>query len=1313
MDASPIKEKPRNPRESANPLSVVTFWWILRVFGKGFKTELTENDLYEPLNDHRSAVLGDRLEAAWEHEKQRAQKLGKEPSLHKVIFKVFGCRFMLFGLLHAFLEIGIKMLQAISLGGLVSFYAPDNVDMTINDAYMYASIVIGCTLVTVIVSHPTNMGILHIGMKIRVGMCSLLYRKSLRLSKTALGETTVGQVVNLLSNDVNRFDGAVVLLHNLWVGPLVTGVATYFMYKEIGIAACVGVTCILIFIPFQGWLAQRCSVLRLRTAIRTDERLRLMNEIINGIQVIKMYTWEVPFAKLVFDARQRELSQIRATSYIRGVNQSFHLSTTRSAIFAAILAYLLFGHNITAQKVFILTACFNVIKQSMTDFFASAITQLAEVDISIKRIHDFLMFEETLRPIEFKETDKKDNITDSLVKMEASEKKRKRKGVVIKSASAKWLPNLSDNTLSNISLLASGKLVAVIGPVGSGKTSLLHAILKELPLSMGSVEVNGTISYASQEPWLFAGTVRQNILFGKSLNKERYKTVVHKCALAKDYKLFPHGDRTIVGERGISLSGGQKARINLARAVYKKADIYLLDDPLSAVDTHVGKQLFESCISNYLRDKTCILVTHQLQYLKQVDHIIILNNGTIEAVGSYEQLQETGLDFAKLLDAIPSPDEEIKKRIIMRRGSVHSIGSVDEEKVEPPSELQESKCSGSVASSVYKTYFKNAGNCCTLFCLFSLFVLAQLSASAGDYFISYWVNLEEAHYRRMLEHNSTFVEPPSRFWTFHRNYCIYIYSGITVVTILITLIRSFFFFSVCMRASKRMHNDMFTSIIRASMRFFNTNNSGRILNRFSKDLGVVDESLPKAMIDCLQIGLSLIGIFIVVAIVNPWLLLPTIVVLSIFYFLRCVYLSTSRSVKRIEAVTRSPVFNHLSASLQGLTTIRAFGAHQILGKEFDNHQDLHSSAFYLFIASGRTFAFYLDLVCVFYIAIVTLSFLVLGNEKFGGNVGLAITQVMGLMGMLQWGVRQSSELENQMISVERIVEYSNLENERDTELPADKEIATNWPAEGKIEFRDLYLSYSPDDPAVLRELNFVIEPKEKVGIVGRTGAGKSSLIAALFELSETDGEILIDGISSKDVGLHTLRSQISIIPQEPVLFSGTMRKNLDPFDEFSDEVLWKALEEVELKQTVADLAGGLNGKMSEGGSNFSVGQRQLVCLARAIVRNNRILVLDEATANVDPQTDALIQKTIRIKFAECTVLTIAHRLHTVMDSDKVLVMDAGTMVEFDHPFILLQNHNGFLCKMVQQTGASATETLCFIAKDSYIKTHMSPLADSL
>ncbi|KAI4464485.1 atp-binding cassette sub-family c [Holotrichia oblita] len=1241
---------------------------------------------------------------------------------------------MFYGIVLAFTEFAIRMIQPIALGQLILYYTPNQTTISKDEAYMYAGAVVLCSLIYVFIIHPYMMGIVHLGMKLRVACCSLIYRKALRLSKTALGQTTAGQLVNLLSNDVNRFDVAVLFAHQLWVGPLETIVITYLMYLQIGISAVIGVAALLCFIPLQFWLGKKTSVLRLKTAIRTDERVRLMNEIISGVQVIKMYTWEKPFANLVSLARKHEIRAVTGASYVRGVLLSFIMFSTRISIFISIFAYILFGKTIYAEQVFVITSFYSILRQSMTIFFPQGIGQIAEANISIKRLNNFLMYDENKILCRDNKTESIENGSIKDVKDEIKPESAQSdgiKGISIKNITAKWSETSTENTLSNLSMeLRPGKLIAVIGPVGSGKTSLLHAILKELPLEEGTLNVNGEISYASQEPWLFAGTVRQNILFGLPMERARYKMVVKRCALERDFTLLPHGDKTIVGERGVSLSGGQRARINLARAVYKQADIYLLDDPLSAVDTHVGKQLFEECVAGYLREKMVILITHQLQYLKEVDHIVILENGVIKAEGSYNDLRNSGLDFAKLLHDQPNEVEEKPEALsFARQGSVLSMSSTDEKTLDLPSGVDEQKSVGSVSGYVYKAYFQAGGNCCIVFMVMFLFILAQFAASAGDYFITFWVNLEQLRFDRhnlnttsakendttydfnsASNSNLSFTKSDSLkqstndtttlydLFNFNRETCIYIYSGITIATIIISLVRSFAFFKTCMRSSIRLHNRMFENITRATMRFFNTNPSGRILNRFSKDMGAIDELLPSVLIDCLQIGLTLTGIIVVVAIVNPWLLLPTCIVGVIFYLLRNFYLVTGRSVKRLEGVTRSPVFSHLNASLQGLTTIRAFKAQEILEKEFDNHQDLHSCAWHIFLCTSRAFGFWLDLVCIVYIAIVTMSFLFLGDEKFGGNVGLAITQSIGLTGMFQWGMRQSTELENQMTSVERVLEYTDVEQEDALETPPAKKPPKTWPENGKVEFSRLYLKYAPEEQPVLSNLNFVIQPREKVGIVGRTGAGKSSLISALFRLAHTDGQIFIDDVDTKDLGLHDLRSKISIIPQEPVLFSGTMRKNLDPFDEYTDATLWKALEDVELKEVVEDLTAGLNSKMSEGGSNFSVGQRQLVCLARAIIRNNKVLVLDEATANVDPQTDALIQTTIRKKFAECTVLTIAHRLHTVMDSDKVLVMDAGTMVEFDHPYLLLQDENGFLHGMVQKTGRTMAEALMLIAQ---------------
>ncbi|XP_031342831.1 probable multidrug resistance-associated protein lethal(2)03659 isoform X2 [Photinus pyralis] len=1066
---------------------------------------------------------------------------------------------------------------------------------------------------------------------------------------------------------------------------------------------------------------------RFKTATRTDERVRLMNEVIAGIQVIKMYTWEKPFAKFVALARRHEIDSIRGASYIRAIILSFMLFATRVSLFVTILSYVLFGEKVTAKKVFVVTAFYNLLRQAMTNFFPQAVVQISEANVSINRLNNFMLYEEKAA--------NEDEVHNEIPKANGNNYKEhtfiqddSNHAVVIEKGFAKWSDeSVQDYIFENLNIkIKRGSVVAIIGPVGSGKSSLLQVILKELPLLKGKLEVYGDIGYASQEPWLFTGTVRQNIVFNRPYDNLRYQNVVTRCSLKRDFSLLPNADRTVVGERGVSLSGGQRARINLARAVYQDADIYLLDDPLSAVDTHVGRELFDHCIMRYLKGKTVILVTHQLQFLKDVDDIIILENGSIKAQGTFDELQKSGLDFAKMLKNELEVREEKEPRRMSRDSSVISIISMDNMGVEEVAKSnEEQRTKGSVSSYVYRMYLVAGNSWFTICCIALMFLLAQLIASIGDVFITYWVNTEEKHFNltKSSTHDNEITEPiivsqniTSDFWNLSTETSIYIYTAITSIIVVLAITRSISFFYACMRSSVKLHDNMFNSIINASMRFFNTNSSGRILNRFSKDMGAIDELLPTAMLDCVQIFMVLFGIIAVVGSVNPWLLIPTFIIAIIFYFFRCFYLSTSRSVKRLEGVTRSPVFAHLNASLQGLTTIRAFGAEQTLIKEFDELQDLHSVTWFLFISTSRAFGYWLDLVCVIYIALVTLSFLFLGDGKCGimlivinicgtgvlsGNVGLAITQSLGLTGMFQWGMRQSAEMENQMTSVERVLEYNKIEHERPLESAPKKKPPDTWPSRGQIQFDKLFLNYFPEDPPVLVNLNFTIKPLEKVGIVGRTGAGKSSLINALFQLTDVKGSILVDGVDITEIGLHDLRCKISIIPQEPVLFSGTLRKNLDPFDEYSDVKLWNAIEDVELKEAVEELSLGLNGAVLEGGTNFSVGQRQLICLARAILRNNKILILDEATANVDPQTDGLIQSTIRNKFAQCTVLTIAHRLNTVMDSDKVLVMDAGRMVEFDHPFNLLQNEDGVFYGMVQQTGKAMAESLKTIALNSY------------
>ncbi|XP_066155396.1 probable multidrug resistance-associated protein lethal(2)03659 [Euwallacea fornicatus] len=1283
-----------NPVQGANPLSELMFLYMLPIFKKGFKKKLTEDDLFSPLKSHNSCNLGDRLEEVWREQHRKHKK----SALHRALLKIFGLHFFLIGIITLINELVILTVVPLSIGKLVRYFETGQTTISEPEAYMYcAGVVLGLAM-DAFVSHPKMMSQQHLSMKMRVACSSLIYRKTMKLSQTALGKATVGQMTNLLSNDLSRFDQGFVLAHYSWVGPIEVAFGTWLLYREIGYAALFGMAFLISFVPLQAFLAKRTSVLRLRTALRTDERVRLMNEVISGIQVIKMYCWENHFSKLVALARKKEMQAIRSHAYIMGLIYSFEVFVSRSAIFISILGYVLLGNLVTAERVFAITAIYNVLRPVITILFSISISSVAEVNVSIMRVQQFLNYEEVESVDNFalnKEIilNGSHGSNGSLIKREGPPK------VVLKNVCAKWSEEAIENTLENISLsITSNQLVAVVGPVGAGKSSLINVILRELPIKKGHVDLKGKISLATQEPWLFSGSIRQNILFGEPFLEDRYEKVVQACALKPDFALFPHGDKTPVGEKGKVLSGGQKARINLARCIYKEADVYLMDDPLSAVDVNVGKHLYEICIRGFLKDKIRILATHQLQYLQSADRIVIINDGRIQVEGNYAELLSSGVNFSKLLEYYNTEENEEKRRIRSCQNSESKDDSAkidDEENDEPPI-AKESQSSGKIASSVYWKYLKAGGNVCVIFCLIVTFVMCQGAANGAEYFVTYWVGLEQ-DYAQLVLNSSTNNET-----TINRTKILYIYSGLTLLTIIIAIIKSISFMVFFTVASRNLHDFIFSQIIRAKMKFFNLNPTGRILNRFSKDMGNIDEYIPSVLIDVIEIGLLLGGTIVLTSVVEPFLMVPATVLIVLFYAMRCIYIQTSRSVKRIEAITKSPVFSHMTASVQGLSTIRAFSAQKFLINEFDELQNHHSSSWFLFIASSRCFAFWLDIICISFIAASSFSLIALNKVIHGGDVGLVITQYIGLMGSLQWGMRQWSELENQMTSVERVLEYTKLENEPERKEP--QQVSLDWPKEGRVTFKDVRLRYNETDPYVLKSLSFTVHPNEKLGIVGRTGAGKSSTISALFQLYDLEGSIVIDGLETTELPLEIVRSKISIIPQEPVLFSGPIRKNLDPFQEYSDELLWNALEQVELKSEIAEMPSGLNSNVSEGGSNFSVGQRQLICLARALIRNNKILVMDEATANVDPHTDSLIQNTIRNKFKDCTVFTIAHRLHTVMDSDKVLVMSAGTVKEFNHPHLLLQKEHGILHNLVENTGKGTAKTLRKMAEDNYLRT---------
>ncbi|XP_060250609.1 ATP-binding cassette sub-family C member 4-like isoform X20 [Ovis aries] len=1236
------KVKP-NPLQKANLCSRLFFWWLNPLFKIGHKRKLEANDMYSVLPEDRSQHLGEELQGYWDQEVLRAQQDAREPSLTKAIIKCYGKSYLVWGML-TFLEEGTRVVQPIFLGKMVSYvenYDPSD-SAALHEAYGYAAGLSACVLVWAVLHHLYFYHMQRVGMRLRVAVCRMIYSKALRLSRSAMGKTSTGQVVNLLSNDVNQFDQVMMFLHYLWVGPLQVVAVTALLWMEIGMSCLAGMAVLIILLLLQSCFAMSFSSLRSKTTALTDKRIRTMSEVVTGIRTIKMNAWEKSFIDRITRLRRKEISKILRSSYLRGMNLASFFAVSKIMIFVTFVANELLDNLITGSQVFVVVMLFEALRFSSTLFFPMAVEKVSEAVVSIQRIKNFLLLDEISQCYPHLPSDGK-MIVD------------------VQVFTASWEKASETPTLQGLSFsVRPGELLAVVGPVGAGKSSLLCAVLGELPPSQGQVSVHGRIAYVSQQPWVFPGTVRSNILFGKKYEVDRYEKVIKACALEEDLWLLGAEAIIEIGDGGTPLSEGQKARISLARAVYQDADIYLLDDPLSAVDAGVSRHLFEQCVRQALKEKITILVTHQLQYLKDASQILMLKDGKMVERGTYSEFLKSRADIFSLFEkgneqSEPSPvpgaptviSESLVQSLQSPRPSLKDAAPEDQEIENIQVTLPlEDHLEGKVGFKTYKNYFTAGADWLVIIFLILVNIAAQVAYVLQDWWLAFWANLQSDLYSGALVKEDEAV-------VFVLNWYLGVYSGLTVSTVLFGITKSLLIFYILVNSSQTVHNKMLETILRAPVLFFHRNPIGRILNRFSKDIGHMDDLLPLTFQDFIQAFLLVVGVVGVMVAAVPWTAIPVIPLGIIFFFLRRYFLETSQDVKRLECTTRSPVFSHLASSLQGLWTIRAYKAEQKFQELFDAHQDLHSEAWFLLLTMSRWLAVYLDVICAIFVTLVAFGALILAETLTPGQVGLVLSLTLTLMGMFQWCVRQSAEVENMMISVERGIEYTDLEKEAPWELGYCP--PPLWPPNGRISFFSVNLRYNSDSPLVLRNLEAFIYPRGKYGIVGRTGAGKSSLIAALFRLSEPEGDIYIDGILTTSIGLHDLRKKMSVALQEPVLFTGTMRENLDPFNEHTDNELWNALEEVQLKESIESLPAKMNTELAESGLNLSVGQKQLVCLARALLKKNQILIMDKATSYVDPRTDELIQKIICERFAQCTVLTIAHRLSTVISCEWIMV----------------------------------------------------------
>uniref|UniRef100_A0A182WGR0 ABC-type glutathione-S-conjugate transporter n=1 Tax=Anopheles minimus TaxID=112268 RepID=A0A182WGR0_9DIPT len=1630
------------PELSASFPSRIFFAWFDRLAWVGFRKPLEVEDLWHMKPEDSSKEISPAFLHHWNKTLEKTyqtretnndvtfKKLGNTASVDfrttkskniasilPALIKTFGGTF----LLGSFLKLGQDLL---------TFASPQILKLIINfvsgDDPMWKGLMYAITLFVVAGTQTLLLGqyfnrMFFVGLRIRTALISAIYRKALIISNSARKGSTVGEIVNLMAVDAQRFMDLTTYINMIWSAPLQIGLALYFLWQILGPSVLAGLAVMIILIPVNGVIANMIKTLQIKQMKNKDERVKLMNEVLSGIKVLKLYAWEPSFEQQILKIRDKEVKVLKSAAYLNA-GTSFIWSCAPFLVSLVTFAtYVLVDENnvLNASTAFVSLSLFNILRFPLS-MLPMLISNMVQTSVSVNRINTFLNQEE-LDP---------DNVQHD---------EKESSPLLIENGVFSW--GGEETTLKNINVrVEKNQIVAVVGTVGAGKSSLLSAFLGEMDKVSGRVNTLGRIAYVSQQAWIQNATLKDNILFGKPMDQRRYNRIIEACALKPDIEMLPGGDMTEIGEKGINLSGGQKQRVSLARAVYNDADVYFLDDPLSAVDSHVGKHIFEQVIgpTGLLAKKTRVLVTHGITYLPNTDKIYVLREGEVSESGTYQELMDKKGSFAEfLIQHLQEVSEEAEdldeikqqlensvggeellnqlKRTNSKRSrseSTSETGSVKDisrqnsttdsntslrrrtsEKAPEVSKTklieQEKSETGSVKWDVYKHYLKSIGLTLSVATVI-LNMIFQGFSIGSNLWLSRWSTDESAendtsvrdmylgvygafgagqvlanfiasltfalgalyaaktmhelllryvlHWPMFLYDTTPLGRVLNRFskdvdtvdntlpqlilmasfasslsfalgalaaaremhvlllryvlhWpmevfdttplgrvlnrfskdvdvldntlpqvlrsllsTFLSTLFLYVGALEASRTLHKTLLRrvlhapltSFFditpvgrvlnrfskdidttdsdlpatlrawilslylsvltlvmgsiqatlilhqrllegilrsgmtFFDTTpkgriiarfsndintldyslpmnikniiptvlrfgsLRAAKLMHATLLRTLMRLPLAFFDTTPTGRILGRFSKDIDVLDTflsffcdlspqlgtwraakhlhatllqavlRLPSGFFDITPTGrilgrfskdvdildntlpitvselnycfFEVVATLVVISISTPVFAAVIVPIGILYYAVQRFYVATSRQLKRLESVSRSPIYSHFGETIQGVQTIRAYSVQDRFITESDEKVDSNQLCYCPSIIANRWLAVRLEMVGNLIILFAAL-FAVLGRETMNaGLVGLSVSYALQITQTLNWLVRMTSDVETNIVAVERIKEYGETKQEAAWELP-NSTLPRDWPEQGMVEFRDFQVRYREGLELVLRGISFTVNGGEKVGIVGRTGAGKSSLTLALFRIIESaGGSIVIDGQDISQLGLHSLRSRLTIIPQDPVLFSGTLRINLDPFDAHSDEDIWKALEHAHLKSFVKGLTAGINHEVTEGGENLSVGQRQLICLARALLRKTKVLILDEATAAVDLETDDLIQRTIRTEFNDCTVLTIAHRLNTIMDSDKVIVLDKGQIVEFAPPSELLQSKNTAFYSMAKDAG---------------------------
>lgn len=1218
-------EEPFNecPEERAGFFSSIFYSWMGPLISKGYSKPLQESDIWSLSQRDQAEYLFPKFEREWSKEirQKGADKASLVFTLHRIFWKSFW-----FG---SFLKIFNDVSQftgPIFLSLITKHVADENSPNW--KGYVYAISLFAFQVIGALAEAQYFQYVMRVGMNVRATLITAIFRKTMVLDNDTKKRISTGKINNLMSSDTEMIQSFLSQnINQLWSAPLRIFVALFLLYRELGWPALVGCSLLLTLLPIQKKIMQKIGSLIREGLAKADDRVKVINEVLEAISVVKSYAWENSFEKKVKEIRDSELGIQLKAALLGSINYFFIFTVPVLVSLVSFSVYAGIGNILTPAKAFTALALFDVLRFPM---FAlpSAINQYISCKVSLSRIRDMLLGgevpNEALKPIRPHEP---------VIRM--------------KNGNFTWEENAESGcVLSDINFeVQKGQLVGIIGSTGSGKSSILSALLGEMSAVSADTkyEIFGSVAYVAQEAWIFNDTLRENILFGQHFDDEKYEKVLKACSLLTDLNMMASGDLTEIGERGINLSGGQKQRVSIARATYSDADVYLFDDPLSALDARVGKELFQNCILDYLKDKTRLLVTNQVQFVSKCDSIILIKNGSIDSVGTFDHLYKHSDSFRELMSkqVHDDMDQTEKETAFIREEFDDITPSIKEEVRMKANDVKPSKSKaaliveeereiGRVSFAVIFNYIKSMGSAGLVVSIALVLLLSQCFSTAGSIWLSVWSG------------NTLGPSYTTKFY-------IGINAAIACGGCVAILTNQILFAFGANSASRNLHQSMLHNLLRAPIRFFNENPTGRIINRFTKDQSDVDRGIAGMTSMYIQTLLTLFASFLVIFFNLPLNILLFIPIMVILFLCGQYYQKTARELKRLDATTRSPLYAHFSQNLNGLSTIRAYRAQSEMAHINSRKLDATIAVTHCSFSANRWLSVRLEFLGGLAVLGSALFIVSDRNKLTSALAGLVLSYSLQITALVNRSIRFGAIAENSFNAVERIQHYASVPQEAPAYIESSKP-DENWPSKGKIEFRDIKLRYREDLPLVLKGISYVVLPGQKIGIVGRTGSGKSSSFIALFRLVELcGGSILIDGVDVSKIGLHDLRSNLSIVPQDPVLFTGTVRFNLDPFSEHSDEEIWDALRRVYLDSYIRSFTDSLNLRVDEKGSNFSVGQRQLLCMARALLRKPKILVLDEASASVDVETDFLIQKTIREEFGDCTMLIIAHRINTVID----------------------------------------------------------------